>query len=1174
MKLKSNWTLGGLAALAMVAGVVGWVVAATGFDPASQPTGAVAQLEVTNFDLTSGNETVFKTDYEKQDWTGNVYAYPVGADGELNTPAERWDGGAKAHLDAQNFDTGRIIVTMQDDGTKIPFRYTQLSAAQKTAVGGQSVLDFVRGDRSNETVGLAYRARASVLGDIIHSRPFYLENGGSPVLFVGANDGMLHAFDASATGGDELWAYVPSMLLSSLPALKETPYVHTYFVDGGLNVADAVISGADKKVLVSGLGAGGKGLFALDVTDPIPADETAAAAKILWEITPSRINGTASASYANLGYTYGTPLIAKVNSGSGQSAVIAANGYNASGVSMLYVIDIADGTLIKAIATSGAASGGLSTPACYDATGNGQVDYCYAGDIDGKLWKFDLSSTTASSWSASLLYTTSPAQAITMAPSIATHPNGGVMLNFGTGRMFTAADETDTAVHYVYGIWDRPAPFAANAALLTQTLTPKNYVNGSVTTRVRTVTANAPTWSPAGASSHMGWKVALPAGERVIGDTVFTESGRFYFNAYNPTITNTSPTPNGENWLMELDYLSGGVVNSPFLDLNADQLLTDADRIRYVSGDTLPAGKAIGDPISTSDGIPVGKFFGNGVAAQPILVQLETLNTTLINQNPDTTFPPTSTERGVAGGHFDVDIFYGPPPSSICNYTGGSSGIAIGSIDFTYRRNEDFSNMSITLGGGANILTATNPPNQDRSSTENWIASHINAATLADYTVNVNNSKVVFTAKNTGSAYNKTISVTATNMSSSDRTVVNITGGGTPVAGTFDDCSKQTHFHEYDDLYDVTGVNMLNASSTTLNLSRAIASTATNFKVLVHNQYLNPAVTLSVGGAAHTSVKTWNNQASETVAANVIANAPSYNRGNVNTLEWNMPVDAFSQKDWWANGDTRVGLMPTAPGCGPWYGTSSRGGNLFYPVNPPATITATGQGTVNNTSGVRHNGALTIQIVKSTIPASAIELNVDSRPEYGWRVKSADFETYVLAEYVTYWHHPLGKCYGASGWTKLAAPDLSPSDSSRWRTPAAGSDDPSTGSFRATSAIVSVATNVGTVTATANIDGTTTIVTVQPDGTTTTVTVPTPGDGTPVPGGATVTVTTYADSTTLTVIRIANSDGTTTIITIKPDGTKTVVNLPGSAGEVKTGGDERGNQAITGRVSWSELLRQ
>ena len=310
----------------------------------------------------------------------------------------------------------------------------------------------------------------------------------------------------------------------------------------------------------------------------------------------------------------------------------------------------------------------------------------------------------------------------------------------------------------------------------------------------------------------------------------------------------------------------------------------------------------------------------------------------------------------------------------------------------------------------------------------------------------------------------------------------------------------------------------------------------------MHNQYLNPASTLSVGGSVHEGVKTWNGQASETVAANVIANAPTYTRATVNTLEWNLPLNAFSQRDWWGNGDTRVGLMPHSPFCGPWVGSSTRGGNLFYPVIPPATITATGQGTVNYAAadpGVRHNGALTIQIVRADIPSSSIELNVASRPEYGWRVKSAGFETYVLAEYVFYWHHPLGKCYGATGWTKLAALDLSASDPSVWQTPAVGSDDPATGTFRSTSAIISVATTVTTV------SGLT----------------------------VTTTVTTFSNRSTKTVAKRANLDGTTTIVTTFPDGTTTTVTLASTAGSVKTGGDEKGSQAKTGRISWSELLR-
>jgi len=1150
MKSKIIWSL---AALAAVAVVLKWVIAATAFDASLQPTGSIAQLEATNYKLTSGNEIIFKTDYEKQNWTGNVFAYPVSATGVLDTPGEVWGGGASAHLDAQDWDVGRIIVTMKDNGSKIPFRYAQLSTAQQTAVGGQTSLDFVRGDRSNEGVS-GYRVRNSVLGDILHSRPYYLDNSGAPVLFVGANDGMLHAFDGSRAGGAELWAYVPSMLLGNLPALHADPYVHTYFIDGGLNIGDAVISGVTKKVLVSGLGAGGAGLFAIDVTDPRPTDEAAAAANILWEITPSKINNASSTSYSNLGMVYGTPVIVKVNSGSGQSAVIVGNGYNASGVSTLYVINIADGSRIASIATSGAASGGLSTPACYDATGDGRIDYCYAGDIDGKLWKFDLSSASSASWSASLVYTTNPAQAITMAPSISTHPNGGVMVNFGTGRMFNDADVADTSTFYAYGIWDRPPAYAANAVLLTQTLSnpPKTYVNGAITTKVRVITTNnVPDWT-AGATHNMGWRVALPAGERIIGDTVFTESGRFYFNAYNPTVINTSPTPNGENWLMELDYLTGGANNSPFLDLNGDQLLTDADRIKYTAADVLPAGKSIGDPISTLDGIPVGKFITNGVSSHPILVQLATLNTTLLNQNPDVVIPGTLADRGVAGGHFDVDIFYGPQPTPVCSYTGGSTGFATGSIDFTYSSSKTYTNLSITLAGGANILTSTSPGSQSKSGLETWISTHINAATLADYNVAVSGSQVVFTAKATGSAYNKAIAVTATGMVSGDRTVTSIAGGGTPSLGTFSSCSMKKHFHEYDDIFNVTGVNMLNASSTTLNLENAISdanAATTQFKVLVHNQYLSPAVTLSVGGAAHTSVKTYNNLASETVAANVLANAPTYTRNTVGTLEWNMPLDAFQAKDWWGSGDTRAGLHPTNASCVMTATTAT--GVLFRSVVPPANG-VNGPG-VNQTSptatgGVRHNGALTIQLIKASTPASSIEMQVAGRPEYGWRLKQADFETYAIADWATYWHHPNGKCYGDTGWTKMPPQDFSPSDPSVWQTPAAGSADPNVGSFRATSNIVSVVT-------------------------TTTVRTETVA-GVAVQLKTTVQVTTYADGTTKTVTRTQNADGTTTIVTVTPDGKTTTETVANTAGGTGTGGDEKGSQAKTGRVSWSELLRQ
>ena len=1018
MNKKSFYQLT-LAATAL--SVAGYIIAAVAFTPSAQPVGSLAQLEITNFDLTGDNEIVFKIDYLREKWSGNVYAYPVSKDGVINTPAEWWSGGAATHLDNQDFDAERKVVTLKSDGTKIPFRYASLSTTQQALLGStvtarQNVLNYVRGQRTNEIAnGGTLRDRAHVLGDILHSRPYYMPNNGEPVLFVGANDGLLHVIDArGALGGDELWAYMPSMLMANLPKLTVNPYVHEYFVDGGLNVSEVVISGVTKKVLVSGLGAGGRGLFALDVTNPIVASETDAASKILWEIS------NVSTGYSNLGYTYSTPTIGKVNSNSGEPAVIIGNGYNSGGASSLFVINATTGGIIREISTSGSTGGGLSTPTCVDTNSDTRIDICYAGDIDGKLWKFNMASATSSTWAATLMYTTNPVQAITMAPATVSHPLGGNMVNFATGKMLIATDETDVSTHYAYGIWD-PAISIPNAAILSQTLVQKTYVNGSTSIPVRvSSTNNKPVWT-SGAANHIGWRVALPsAGERVIGDGAFVENGRFYFNSTNPTVINPSPRPIGENWLMEMDALTGGVVNSPFLDLNGDQLLNNSDRTRFVTGDALPPGAALGDVNTTYSGVALGRLVTEGVGSQPILVQLSSLNTTFTNQNPNVILPVTTTDRGVAGGHFDVDIYY----------------------------------------------------------------------------------------------------------------------------PTYDGTTKK-HFHEYDDIFNVTGVNMLNASDTSLNLSNAITNTGTSFKVLVHNQYLNPGVTLAVGNNPYVSVKLYGDQAKELVATNVINNAPVYTRATANfQFEFNMPVDTFTPKDWWANaggsgfvaGNTRVGLQPTQTACVnrekiPKGGTFT---TYYNPVVPPANNVTSG-GSTSSMPGARHNGALTIQVVKSNTTAAQIELNVPSRPEYGWRLKNTSHNAQLLAEYTVFWHHPNGSCYDDSSWTSNPPKDLDPSDPLKYRVPVAGSDDPSDGSFRATGTVVNVQTEVS--------------------------------------GNLTTIVTNYSDGTAQQVSITKNNDGTTTTVTVNPDGTTKTVVTASPDGSTGTGGDEKRNQARTGRVSWSELLR-
>ena len=1315
-------------------------LAITAFTPSTQPVGFVGQDDITNYNLTSGRERLFRGQYEKEYWGGNLIAYAVNSSGDVSAATQPWNGGAAYQIDQQG--ANRFIVTMSGAGAGIPFTWANVSA---TLASTEPVLNFLRGDRSGELQqGGTLRQRASALGDIVHSRPYYLSDSTSatpaPTVFVGANDGMLHAFDAAT--GAERWAYVPSMLISKMKNLAVTPYVHDYYVDGYVNVA-TILSGS-KRVLVGVLGAGGKGIYALDITDSnrlAPATEAAAASNALWEITPTTINNTASTAYANLGYTYANPSIAKVG---GVDAVIVGNGYNNGGdyQAYLYVINANTGALISAIkaGTSGTVGSpnGLSTPVAVDTNNDGNAEIVYAGDLNGTMWKFDLSAA-----SATALLTTSPAQPITMSPGVAKHPSGGYMVNFATGAVLTATDMTDTSVFAVYGIWDG-AP-AANAVLLTQTLTERCYTSGAAVAatpcanRVRTVSANQPDWT-AGATHHKGWKVALPAGEKVVGDGSFVENGRFYFNGYNPTVSTAvqSSTVYGENWLMELDYLTGGTVlaNLPILDLSGNHVLDDDDRVKFTP------------TLLTTDSLPVGKMIGIGVMSQPVLVQLSTLNNTLFNQNPDVTIVPVDlgTAQGVTGGHFDVDVFYATPtggaqatatitvgttgqtsgyPATLGAITvdgvtivsgltvsditnGGASGSTNAEVikrlvtgGFTATRSSNvititaplgaqFNGKAISIAAGTSqtlvaaaaavtavagvtavaavrptgLITFSGTSTDAYEINDNLSGSAIrvdgNTAESSKIQIGKDKTAVQAAAKvvsdmGTGGTYKgyvggnsitplcaaQATSVvciidTSTNSNGSNNgkvitvgsinkgggltfTTTATAGGVTGVTGvtavaaspavaksgwtdfapaltasafnsagvepaslgdtcTNTNCQYKTHFHQYDDVYDVTGVNMLNPSSTTLRLSNAVPSLLQDFKILVQNQYLSPAVNLHIGDASYlynvnhgyVSVKDY-----ATSAGLDLATLQTYRRDPnavwpgaaaddaarralpkpIGSLVVNMPLDALTPKDWWGNGDVRVGLHPTKYSC-VWQAVGSRDGNMYQPVIPPAegadgpgtagwsdtspttTLpTAAAPSPTRPTTGARHNGALVIQIIRGNTPNSAIEENVPGRPMYGWRVKTYLYSTYVLAEYATYWHHPNGKCYSSSGWTKVPATDDGASTPS---VKAAGSTDPKLGDLSA---------------GTGGAGGTITSVT------------------TTVVGAVTTTIINYSDGTHATIVRTVNADGSVTIVTVDALNVRTVQTIANTDGSLRTGGDERARQAArTGRISWRELV--
>ncbi len=366
----------------VLAAVLGFAVAAASyaappFDPQKQPFGNLPPLVLTGFNLsgTAGTQKLFQAWFDGNNWAGDMLAYPVLPSGSADVPGRLWSAdeafnrkqGCGTATDKPTattnwFDTGRIVVTRSSTGLNKPFRWASIGAGHQAAIGDEKTLNFVRGDRSNEKENLVvdgsydpaapdpaliqyacgsasgtYRARNSIMGDVIHGKSVYVAAPPAdytfdkyqefktdlanrpPRVYVGANDGMVHAFDALT--GDEVWAYIPSMVIPELKNLTASPYYHRYLVDGGMTAADVKTGTSGTKsdwhtVMVGGLGAGGKGLFALDVTDATAFNETFAAAKIMWEITPL------SAGFGDLGYTYSDPLIVRLNTD--QWAVMSA----------------------------------------------------------------------------------------------------------------------------------------------------------------------------------------------------------------------------------------------------------------------------------------------------------------------------------------------------------------------------------------------------------------------------------------------------------------------------------------------------------------------------------------------------------------------------------------------------------------------------------------------------------------------------------------------------------------------------------------------------------------------------------------------------------------------------------------------------------------------------------
>ena len=594
---------------------------------------------------------LYQTLFDSNDWHGDVVAFELdGAGGRTLV----WQAGAllRQTLLANGHQRRQILTYHAITRRGVSFAWSELSDAQRDALrephdaDDQPAMDrlvYLRGDASREGVPDGFRQRGGALGDLIHSQPLFIgapglpdtidphaypafrsaQAGRTPMLVVGGNDGFVHIFNAA--NGQELMAYAPNAVFPHLIDLTRPAYAHRYYVDGSPTAADVQTATGWRTWVVGGLRAGGRGLYALDVTDPAQLANAAAsgnpALTVQWEFTAT--------DDADLGFTFSQPSVVRMQNG--RWAALFGNGYNSpNDRAVLYIVFLdggQDGAWTRGVdyvripasgglpAPAGAANG-LSTPAAVDLDRDFSTDLIYAGDLQGNLWKFDVSSPFPGDWGSAYRSGATPApmfvctdaggqrQAITTRPEVGPHPLAGTMIYVGTGKDLEPGDRSSTATQTLYGLWDQQAP------------TPPSYsrLDGSLLRQtmqqwgdVRIMDNHAVDWN-----RHVGWFVDLPAaGERLVSAPALRHQ-RLVFTSFVPSLD--------VGWLSELYTPSGGRLPFTLLDLNNDGYYTVEDHTPLGASATAPAccirpraGGYVGTPAILVDGATEVQFIGETV---------------------------------------------------------------------------------------------------------------------------------------------------------------------------------------------------------------------------------------------------------------------------------------------------------------------------------------------------------------------------------------------------------------------------------------------------------------------------------------------------------------------------------------------------------------------------------
>ena len=585
---------------------------------------------------------LYTAGFRSSDWSGQLVAREIKPDGTVaSLSSEQPEWNAETELEALASSGARKIFTSKRSGVD--------PAATQVLAGGKGILldssdlsnlaseqvaalnhdtsdtadslasnrvEWLYGDdsahasfRSREALDASGSTVQRLMGDIIGSNPQFAGKrdfgyrrltgltesyvdfrsdssyqSRPDVLYVGANDGLLHAFNAKT--GEEYFSYMPSELLlpesgdsfARINHLLDQDYDHRYYVDGTPTIWDAYWGNSWKTVLIGTMGAGGRTVFALDVTDP----QSFSQSDVLWEFTDP-----------DLGYGVSKPAVVRMQNG--DWAAIFGNGYNsANHKAVLYIVRLEDGQLLAKINTNessddASSPNGLATPTVTLDIDTMSANLVYAGDLKGRMWRFDVSDSTPGNWvdagNRTVLFeaedSSGTPQPITAPPEVAVNPEDAdtLIVTFGTGSYFRNQDANDTQVQSLYGIIDDNGAAVARSDLLTQSITWEGDLTfNSQTYTLREVSNNSLT-------TEKGWVLDLvysgnAEGERVISKPLLLSGATRNRVRFSTLIPEPDPCAAGARRGFVMDVLlgSGGVAPRPVFDLNGDGVFDDGDK--------------------------------------------------------------------------------------------------------------------------------------------------------------------------------------------------------------------------------------------------------------------------------------------------------------------------------------------------------------------------------------------------------------------------------------------------------------------------------------------------------------------------------------------------------------------------------------------------------------------